>query len=141
MKKICVAMVLLGFAAVSLTAADPRENEIFNGEKAFWSAWYHRDPDAMAKLITDDVFVIPRTARGLNRDQFLVDLKAGRFTTGSAEFTRPADLLVRFYGPTTAVATFTQGPTHYTHVWVNIDGKGWRMASFHSSLPPTLPKQ
>jgi hypothetical protein len=144
MQKYCIAVLLLRFAAVSLAAADSRENEILNREKAFWSAWYHRDPEAMAKLITDDLFVIPRTARSVNRDQFLQDLKAGRFTTGSGEFSRPADLLIRFYGSSTAIVTYgfeSSHSTRFTHVWVNVDGKGWRMASFHSSLPFTLPKQ
>lgn len=132
--------ILLGLT-ISLWAADPRENEIFNREKAFWSVWNDRDPDAMAKLVTDDFFQIARTARSFNRDEFLKNLKAGGYTKTSQEFTRPADLLVRFYGPSTAIATYTLGNMHFTHVWVNVDGKGWRMASFHSSLPPTLPKQ
>jgi hypothetical protein len=120
-------------------------------EEAYWAGRNSRNPDLMAKLITDDFVIINRSGVKQIREKFLTDLKDGRFTAYGPEvkYEIPTDLLVRFYGASTAVVTFSEmspyGPRgservptlhQITHVWVQLSGKGWRLASRHSSVPP-----
>jgi hypothetical protein len=147
--------VAIGISApISAVGADARESQILERERAFESAWNKRDPQAMGCLITDDFVIITRTLRFVDRKAFLAGLKAGDFSVNERDQgPSPKDLLIRFYGPATAVVTFSdeepwgvaggrQVPTlhRFTHVWVNPDGKGWRMASRHVSLPPARPQ-
>jgi len=140
-------------ACVPLIAADSRDSQIVDREKAFGDAWEKRDPQAMARVITDDFLIVTRASTIMDRKQFLDGLKGGSFSQNNRDRVQmPKDLLIRYYGPSTAVVTYSdQGPWgppgkeiptlhRFTHVWVNPDGKGWRMASRHVSLPPARPQ-
>lgn len=144
--------VTIGVCA-PLIAVDSRDSQIIDRERAFGDAWEKRDPQEMAKVITEDFVIVTRTTTIMNRKEFLDGLKGGSFSQNSRDKVQiPKDLLIRYYGPSTAVVTYSdqglwgppgkQVPTlhRFTHVWVNPDGKGWRMATRHVSLPPARPQ-
>jgi hypothetical protein len=127
-------MPLLTLIAGLCLAADPRETSIVDREKAFASAWNQRDVTAMTGLVTDDFILISRTGQSADKNQFLATLTAGRLSKDAGS--QVNDLKIRFYGTNTAIVTFVNNvnpTTIHTHVWVNLDTKGWRIASFHAS--------
>jgi ketosteroid isomerase-like protein len=130
-------------------AADPQA-QISAREQSFKNAWDKRDAGAMADIITPDFLMITRAGGAIARKQFLDGLASGAYSTRELEssFPKPKDLLIRFYGADTAVVTYSQerpwtpkggkqvqAVHFFTHVWVNPDGKGWRIASRHVSIP------
>ena len=97
----------------------------------------------MDPLLTPDFNWVSLGARSEDKTGFIERVQK---MPDSNTWTTPADALIRFYGSTAIV---TYGLTHnspvdhvdqFTHVWVNVDGKGWRMARLHASHP-TLPTQ
>src|SRR5262249_4431629 len=94
-------------------AADPREAQIIEREQAFDSAWNKRDVEKLTDLITDDFYQISRTNAAFSRTQFLEAMKAGQYSSAGADaqYIGPADLMIRFYGPNTAIVTYSkEGP-------------------------------
>ena len=144
-----VAMAVICTSGVCF-AADPQE-QVRERELSFRNAWDKRDGAAMGDIITPDFLMITRAGEAIGRKRFLDDLQAGAYSSRELEssFPKPKDLLIRFYGSDTAVVTYSQerpwtprggkqvqAAHFFTHVWVNPDGKGWRMASRHASIAP-----
>ena len=95
-------------AGICTFAADSRESQIIDRERAFDSAWNKRDPQAMGNLITDDFVIVTRASTIMDRKAFLDGLKGGDFSVNAREAEPlPKDLLIRFYGPGTAVVTYS----------------------------------
>lgn len=100
----------------------------------------------MDKLLTSDYINISRTAKQVERADFLDAVKARR---PGNKFRISASPLIRFYG-STAILTFSiadggvpnadgnplPATLQHTMVLVNIGANGWRLASFHASIPP-----
>jgi hypothetical protein len=97
----------------------------------------------MDQFLTPDFNWVSLGAQSEDRTAFIERVQKMR---DSNTWTTPPDVLVRFYGSTAIVtyglphATPVEHVDQFTHVWVNADGKGWRMARLHCSRP-TLPTQ
>jgi hypothetical protein len=140
------ALALFSLASVMSLCAQSRDLDIRKAHEAFASCWDNRDVACLDKMITADFIDVARTARMLNRREFLDGMKDGRFSKG---FPLPAGALIRSYGQTAVVTYETKEPgprasgnvptPHvFTLIWVNEDGKNWRLASLHVSMPPTV---
>ena len=129
-------------------AADPREADIAAASKSFGNCWNTRDTECLSKLVTDDFVQVVRTGALMDKTAFLEGVKAGRYSRNDPA-SPSRDEKVRFYG-STAIVTYVRtspGPSYggklerkmldhyFTMVWVTADGKNWRLASMHASLP------
>lgn len=119
-------------------------------QDSFVKCWDARDVACLSKIITDDFFLFNRF-EPFDRASFLSGMSEGRFPRISPDV-KTKDMKIRFYG-TAAIRTQVQnqpvlvGPRgtqnrpavavdlFSTAVFVNVDGKGWRLASMHISLP------
>jgi hypothetical protein len=141
--------------AMMANAADTREAEVMAASNSFDKCWDSRDVACLSKATTEDFILISRRADIRERAAFLEGMKSGSYsqTAGSAKI---RDQKVRFYGNTAIQTRVENTPTpigprgaqnqpvvaadHFqTLVWVNIDGKGWRLATMHVSLPQLTP--
>jgi hypothetical protein len=131
--------------ACTVYAADPREAEIHKAQEAFGHCWdaHSKDTHCMDQLLTTDFSWVSLGARSEDRTAFIERIQK---MPESNTWTTPPDDTIHFYGPTAIVTYGVQHSTpvshmdQFTHVWVNVDGKGWRMARLHCSHP-TLPSE
>jgi hypothetical protein len=142
--------ILVLTIALAAHAADSREAEVLAAQDAFLRCWDARDVACLSKIVTDD-FILFNRFEPFDREAFLKGMSAGIFPHTPPDV-KTRDLKIRFYG-TTAIRTQIQNqPTPIgprgapnratvaadrfnTAVFVNVDGKGWRLASMHISQP------
>src|SRR5579884_523354 len=95
--RLFLAFVIAAGMCTPLIAADARDSQIVNRERAFGDAWEKRDPQAMAKVITDNFVIVTRATTIMDRKQFLDGLKGGSFSQNSRDKDQmPKDLLIRY---------------------------------------------
>jgi hypothetical protein len=116
-------------------SADPRESEVRKAQQSFEHCWAARDASGMDKLLASDFTYVGRSGRELDRASFLGAIKEGNI---SARYTAEINAVIHFYGPVAVLAS--KNATLVTLIWVNADGKGWRLVRGQGTLPPAPPK-
>jgi hypothetical protein len=143
-------LLLTLFVAPPLSAADPREAEIHDFMEAFGRCWdaHAKDPNCMDKLLTPDFNAV--MLRGpVERAEFIRVVQGlPDSNTWGSPGKRTPNAVVHFYGPVAVVTwgVHVMAPMEQieqiTHVIVNVDGKGLRLARYHNSrLPVANPAQ
>jgi len=138
--------------AVFAYAADPREAEVMTAQEAFVKCWDARDVACLSKIVTDDFILINRF-EVLDRKAFMTSMRGDSLPRTDPDYRlKTRDLKLRFYGTAAIRTEITNTPIlvgargtpnrptveidlFRTAVWVNLDGKSWRLASMHISLP------
>ena len=97
----------------------------------------------MAKLLSSDFTAVMKNGRPFDRATF-IERVAAMPDTNTWQLRDGTN--IHFYG-TTALVTYALADSNpephedqYTHVFVNADGQGWRMARLHISHPFLSPQ-
>jgi hypothetical protein len=144
-------MVLVSFTLepIASLAADTRETEVRKALQSFWHCWETNDAGCMDKLLAEDFDYVIRTGVSKDRADFLRIVREGNLLPN---ISTPESGPIRFYGPvafvTFARVTLPKDPVvpfpldranaatvpvlpRLMLVWLNPDGKGWRLGRGH----------
>jgi hypothetical protein len=136
MRLVPLALLALALSLITVgLAADPRESEVLKAQESFGRCWAARDPSCMDKLLASDFTYVGRSGRELDRAGFLATIKEG--TDISARYEAEKDAVIHFYGPVAVLAS--KNDTLLTLIWVNADGKGWRLVRGQGTRLATAP--
>lgn len=144
------SLIAVGAVLLSVrTLAQTPNPDVLKATQQFSDCWDSKNTACMEKMLTDEVVMVPRLARLLNKSTFIAEFKAGRFGTNSDphNIAQVPDLRIRTFG-STAIVTYTQSspccsatatnavPHYTTLVWVKSNASGWQLASYHVSVNP-----